>query len=118
LGSLLASLTLVLQPLNPYRNFFAILEGRNLDDAKSDPGAQRLLMILRSKKAKFISLLIGCVLATVLSVLMISIMHFQSQPFTAEVVPVDLVFNTFGFWVASLGVHFHFLLVWAFREWD
>jgi hypothetical protein len=117
LGALLASVTLVLQPYNPYKNFFATLEGRKLDDIKTDSNAQRLLFILRSKKARLISLRTGLLLATSLCLLMVLVMFLQSKPFTAKLDPLDLVFNTFGFWVASLGVHFHCLLLWAFREW-
>jgi hypothetical protein len=117
LGSLLASATLIFQPYNPYDNFFATLEGRKIEDIKTDPNAQRLLSMLRSKKARTISIRTGFLLATSLCVLMALVTIFQSRPFISQLDPLDLVFNTFGFWAASMGVHNHCLLSWAFREW-
>jgi len=117
LGSLLASVILVLEPYNPYKNFFATLEGRELEDIKTDPNAQRLLFMLGSQKARLISIRTGFLLATSLCVLMILLAIIQPKPFISKLDPLDLVFNTFLFWAASFGVHVNRLLCWAFREW-
>ena len=116
LGSLLASLVFVLEPYNPYRNLFARLEGRNIEDSQNDPSAQRLLFLLGSQKARNLSVRTGFLLAISLCILMALVTLLQPTPFKSTFVPLDFVFNTFGFWVASLGVNMHRLLSWAFRE--
>jgi len=117
LGSLLASLTFILEPFNPYRNLYARLEGRKLEDCQNDPNAQRLLSLLGSQKARNVLVRTGFLLAISLCLLMLLVTLLQPAPFNSTLVPVDLVFNTFGFWIAALSINVHFLLSWAFREW-
>src|SRR4029077_9199725 len=78
---LLVSVVLIVEPFNPYRNFFARLEGRDIAASEKDPSALRFRALLASKKAQSLIVRTGILLAFLSCVTMGLIALFQRVPF-------------------------------------
>jgi hypothetical protein len=119
---LLASIVLIVEPFNPYRNFFARLEGRDIAASETDPSALRLRALLASKKAQSIILRTGILLAFLSCAAMGLIALFQHRPFDSHSelwnLPLNMLCSVCGFAVGSAYVITHVLLRWAFKEYS
>jgi hypothetical protein len=117
LGPILAAVYLTFRPMNPYD--WAWVERRTSEARSDDPVAQRLLRLLRSNTARKIvwtTALVTSVALCFFAYLASVVVSSGSQSRNS-----DLFNNSLysGLWaLLSSSVIYHFLLRWAFREWQ
>jgi hypothetical protein len=115
-GPMVSALFFMLRAFNPYQSLYASIEGVEGADARGD-AAHRLVMLLKSRKAKHVLLRTGvlvsaslCIIALGTSIVMPGALKWS---FDAGAV----LFFTLVFAIFSSSFHYHCLLRWAFRSW-
>jgi len=118
LGPLIASVLLIIRPLNPYDNIYARIEGKTTSAAKDSPYARELIDLLKSSRGTRYVVKLGLVTAVVLLGCFLAIASIIGN--------VDLSFDrTQDFnWILGdsimlfagcLGVEITLLLKWAIK---
>jgi len=117
IGPLATAAFFAIHPLNPYKDFFAQLEGKQEAVTMRDATAQRLVSLLASRQARIFALKAGLLNSLVLVSVVALVLLFFRKPIPQTLRGGDLIAFAFLFSMASMGLQGPALLRWAFRNW-
>jgi len=119
LGPLATAVFFAVRPLNPYRNIYAQIEGKQETLIMRDPAAQRLVALLGSRQARLFVLKAGLLNSLILVSVAAVIVLFLPKPFpsTLKVREEVLIESAFLFSMPSMALQGTLLFQWAFRNW-
>jgi len=116
-GPLLTVLFVVLRPFNPYRSIYARAERMWAADTKSHGAESHLVELLRSKRARRVSVRVGLLTAGSLSAVSLCVSLLTQGSLRWSFDFTSVLVATLMCAIVSFGLQVHFLLRWAFGAW-
>ena len=118
LGPIFIGTLFLLHPWNPYRSLYARRMGIQSEAAVADDcAAQRLLQMLRSTRARILSLQYGFMTALLFELAMCVIIPFRPAPRHWTVSAYEILVFTIPWSAFAIGVHNTLLFRWACQSW-
>jgi hypothetical protein len=117
IGPLATAAFFAIHPLNPYRNIYSQLEGKQEVLVMTEPSAQRLVSLLASLQARIFVLKVGLLNSLILASVAVVVVLFLPKPIPSAFSAGVLIEFAFLFSMASMALQGNLLLRWAFRNW-